>query len=170
MRYQPIPASLFINNRQRFIDQMEPNSIAILTSNDIMPNNADDVMGFTQNNELFYLSGIDQEESILLLYPDAALNENREVLFVKETNEQIKIWEGEKLTKEQATIVSGVENVKWRQDFELALQYMAFEADTIYLGHNEHKKIIDNSNEYTAGQNDFFCERKIPFTYIKKSC
>ena len=89
MRYDQIPSSLFIKNRQKFIEKMESNSIAILTSNDIMPNNADDMMGFAQNNDLFYLSGVDQEESILVLYPDAALPENREILFVKETNELI---------------------------------------------------------------------------------
>ena len=89
MRYKQIPSSLFINNRQKFIRKMESNSIAILTSNDIMPNNADDMMGFAQNNDLFYLSGVDQEESILVLYPDAVLPENREILFVKETNELI---------------------------------------------------------------------------------
>jgi len=107
MRYQRIPSSLFNKNRKNFISKMEPNSIAIVTSNDIMPNNADDVMGFAQNNELFYLSGVDQEESILVLFPDAALPENRELLFVKETSDLIKIWEGDKLTKEQAFEVSG---------------------------------------------------------------
>ena len=142
MRYAQIPSSLFIKNRQNFTAKMEPNSIAILTSNDVMPNNADDEMGFSQNNDLFYLSGVDQEESILLVYPDAVLPANREILFVKETSELIKIWEGDKLTKEKAFEVSGVKNVKWLQDFDLTLQYMAFEADTFYLGHNEHKKTL----------------------------
>ena len=121
---------------------MESHSIAILTSNDIMPNNADDMMGFAQNNDLFYLSGVDQEESVLVLYPDATLPEDREVLFVKETNELIKVWEGDKLTKERAFEISGIKNVKWLEDFELAIQYMAFEADNFYLGHNEHKKTL----------------------------
>ncbi|MDP2068406.1 MAG: aminopeptidase P N-terminal domain-containing protein [Lutibacter sp.] len=142
MRYAQIPSALFIKNRQDFTAKMEPNSIAILTSNDVMPNNADDEMGFSQNNDLFYLSGVDQEESILLLYPDAALPAIREILFVKETSELIKIWEGDKLTKEKAFEVSGIKNVKWLQDFDLTLQYMAFEADTFYLGHNEHKKTL----------------------------
>ena len=140
MRYTKIPSTLFIKNREKFISKMEPNSIAIFTSNDVMPNNADDVMGFAQNNDLFYLSGIDQEESILVLYPEAALPSNREILFVKETNEQIKIWEGDKLTQEQAFEVSGVKNVKWLQDLELTIQHMAFEADTFYLGRNEEDK------------------------------
>jgi len=99
MRYDPIPNSLFIKNRENFITQMKPNTIAILTSNDVKHTNADDVMGFAQNNELFYLSGIDQEETILILYPDAYKEENKAILFVTETNEHIKIWDGEKLTK-----------------------------------------------------------------------
>ena len=89
MRYKQIPSSLFIKNRQKFIRKIESNSIAILTSNDIMPNNADDMTGFAQNNDLFYLSRVDQEESILVLYSDATFPENREILFVKETNELI---------------------------------------------------------------------------------
>jgi Xaa-Pro aminopeptidase len=94
MRYQPIPSSLFVENRKRFSVRMKENSISILTSNDVMPTNSDDVMGFAQNNDLFYLSGIDQDETILLLYPDAFKDENRAVLFVKEVSEHTKLWEG----------------------------------------------------------------------------
>lgn len=169
MRYTKIPSTLFIKNRKNFTAKMAPNSIAILTSNDIMPNNADDVMGFTQNNELFYLSGIDQEESILILYPDAALPENREILFVKETNDLIKIWEGEKLTKEQAFEVSGIKNVKWVQDFELALQYMAFDADTFYLGHNEHKKTLTANINTQQVRMITFCKEKYPLHNYKRA-
>ena len=92
MRYKKIPSSLFIKNRKKFKNKMSSNAIAIFTSNDLMPTNADDMMGFAQNNDLFYLAGIDQEESVLLLYPDAELSENREILFVKETNDLIKIF------------------------------------------------------------------------------
>jgi len=162
MRYQRIPSSLFNKNRKNFISKMEPNSIAIVTSNDIMPNNADDVMGFAQNNELFYLSGVDQEESILVLFPDAALPENRELLFVKETSDLIKIWEGDKLTKEQAFEVSGIKNVKWLQDFELAIQYMAFDADTFYLGHNEHKKTLTAEMNTQQDRMIAWCKEKYP--------
>lgn len=119
---------------------MKPNCIAILTSNDVKHTNADDVMGFAQNNDLFYLSGIDQEDTILVLYPDAYKKENREILFVKEISEHAKIWDGEKLNKTQATEISGIERVEWKKDFETLLQYMAFEADGFYLGHNEHIK------------------------------
>ena len=162
MRYQQIPNSLFIKNRSHFIAKMKPNTIAILTSNDVKHNNADDVMGFTQNNDLFYLSGIDQEESILVLYPDAFKEENRVLLFVKETNEHIKIWDGEKLTKEQATEVSGIERVEWITDFEMLLQYMAFEADGFYLGHNEHLKRVTKDQETQQDRMITWCKQKYP--------
>lgn len=168
MRYAQIPSLLFIKNRKNFTSKMEANSIAIFTSNDVMPNNADDVMGFSQNNDLFYLSGIDQEESILVLYPDAALPETREILFVKETSDLIKIWEGDKLTKEQAYEVSGVKNVKWLQDFELTLQYMAFEADTFYLGHNEHKKTLTAEMLTQQDRMISFCKEKYPLHNYKR--
>lgn len=169
MRYPKIPSPLFIKNRKNFISKMESNSIAIFTSNDVMPNNADDVMGFSQNNDLFYLSGVDQEESILILYPDAALPENREILFVKETSELIKIWEGDKLTKEQGFEVSGVKNVKWLQDFELTIQYMAFEADTFYLGHNEHKKTLTAEMNTQQDRMISWCKEKYPLHNYKRA-
>jgi Xaa-Pro aminopeptidase len=169
MRYNQIPSTLFIKNRENFVAKMEANAIAIFTSNDIMPNNADDVMGFAQNNDLFYISGIDQEESILVLYPDAALPENREILFVKETSDLIKIWEGDKLTKEQAFEVSGIKNVKWLQDFELTLQYMAFEADTFYLGHNEHKKTLTAEMNTRQDRMISWCKEKYPLHNYKRA-
>ena len=169
MQSPNLTSALFTKNRQHFVKKMEPNSIAIFTSNDIMPNNADDMMGFTQNNDLYYLSGIDQEESVLLLYPDALLPENREILFLKETNDVIKIWEGDKLTKEQATGVSGVKNVKWVKEFELALQYMAFEADTFYLGHNEHKKTLTAEMNTRQDRMIAFCKEKYPLHNYKRA-
>jgi len=162
MRYNPISNSLFIKNRENFITQMKPNTIAILASNDVKHNNADDVMGFTQNNDLFYLSGVDQEETILVLYPDAYKEENRAILFIKETNEQIKIWDGEKLTKKQATKVSGIERIEWAQDFEMTLQYMAFEADGFYLGHNEHLKRVTKDQETQQDRMIKWCKEKYP--------
>lgn len=162
MRYKSIPNRLFIKNRENFIAQMKPNTIAILTSNDVKHNNADDVMGFTQNNDLLYLSGIDQEETILVLYPGAQKEENREIVFVKETNEQMKIWDGEKLTKEQATVVSGIDRIEWAQDFEMTLQYMAFEADGFYLGHNEHLKRVTKNQETQQDRMIQWCKEKYP--------
>lgn len=162
MRYESISYRLFIKNRTNFISEMKENTIAILTSNDVKHNNADDVMSFTQNNDLFYLCGIDQEESILILYPDAYKEENREILFIKETNETIKIWDGEKLTKEQASEVSGIERVEWIQDFEMILQYMAFEADGFYLGHNEHAKRVTKDQQTQQDRMIHWCKEKYP--------
>ncbi|MBV1922915.1 MAG: aminopeptidase P N-terminal domain-containing protein [Flavobacteriaceae bacterium] len=162
MRYQPISNQLFIKNRSNFVSEMKENTITILTSNDVKHNNADDVMGFTQNNDLFYLCGIDQEESILVLYPDAYKEENRAILFIKETNETIKIWDGEKLTKKQATEVSGIQRVEWVQDLEMVLQYMAFEADGFYLGHNEHLKRVTKDQQTQQDRMISWCKEKYP--------
>ena len=162
MRYHPISNSLFIKNRANFIAQMKPNTIAVLTSNDVKHNNADDVMGFTQNNDLFYLAGIDQEETILVLYPGAYKEENKAILFIKETNDQIKIWDGEKLTKKQASNVSGIERIEWISDFEMILQSMSFEADGFYLGHNEHYKRATSHQETRQDRMIKWCKEKYP--------
>lgn len=99
MRYAPISNKLFIENRKRFRANLKSKSIAVFNSNDTQPTNADGTMPFKQNKDLFYLSGIDQEETILLIFPDSPDKEHNEVLFVRETNEHIAIWEGEKLIK-----------------------------------------------------------------------
>ncbi|MEC3906716.1 aminopeptidase P N-terminal domain-containing protein [Tamlana sp. 2201CG12-4] len=169
MRYQQIPNTLFIENRNRFIAKMKPNTIAILTSNDIKHNNADDVMDFAQNNDLFYLSGINQEETILVLYPEAYKEENRAILFVKETNEHIKIWDGEKLTKEEAANISGIKRVEWVNDFETLLQYMAFEADGFYLGHNEHIKRVTKDQETRQDRMITWCKQKYPLHHYYRA-
>jgi len=169
MRYIKIPSILFTRNRENFKSKMSTNAISIFTSNDMMPTNADDLMGFAQNNDMFYLTGIDQEESVLLLYPDAELPENREILFVKETSDLIKIWEGNKLTKERANEISGIKNVKWLKDFEITLQYMAFEADTFYLGHNEHKKSATVAMLTQQDRMIKFCKEKYPLHNYKRA-
>lgn len=140
MKYAPIPNSLFIENRKRFATQMKPNSVALFVSNDIMPTNADGSMGFVQNSDLFYLTGVDQEETILLISPDAKNNSHKEILFVRETNEHIAIWEGAKLTKQQATEVSGIKNVQWTSSFQQMLKSIVFQAEHIYLNSNEHPR------------------------------
>ncbi len=150
MRYEKIDRNLFLKNRKNFVRKMDGNAIAILTSNDIMPTNADDVMDFVQNADLFYLSGIDQEESVLLMYPDAYNEAYREVLFIKRTDEVMRQWDGDKLTPEQAYDISGVKNVKWLDEFEKYVQLFAFEADKFYLGHNEHIKRL--TKEMTTRQ------------------
>ena len=138
MRYQPLPAKLYKRNRKKFMKQMKPHSIAVFNSNDIYPISADSTLPFAQHRDIFYLTGVDQEESVLLLFPDAPDKKDREILFLKETNDHIKVWEGEKLTKEKATELTGIKNVHWLQDFDAILKKLAFQAKRIYINTNEH--------------------------------
>ena len=142
MKYLPINNQLFINNRKRFSALLKPNSVAIFNSNDILPTNADGSLKFKQNSDLFYLSGIDQEESILIIYPDAKDGIHKEVLFLKETNEHIAIWEGHKLTKAEALTVSGIQKVYWLSEFKTVLRSLLAEAENVYLNTNEHVRAV----------------------------
>ncbi|WP_395077972.1 aminopeptidase P family protein [Flavobacterium sp.] len=138
MKYYQIDSQLFIKNRAKFTAQMKPNSVAVFNSNDIYPVSADSTLPFAQHRDILYLSGVDQEESILLLFPDAPYDHLKEILFLKETNEHIAIWEGEKLTKDRAFEVSGIKNVIWLQDFHKTLKEVMAYADTMYINTNEH--------------------------------
>ena len=138
MKYHQIDRNLFIKNRAKFTAQMAPQSIAIFNSNDIYPVSADSTLPFAQHRDIFYLSGVDQEESILVLFPDAFEEKHREVLFLRETNEHIAIWEGEKLTKERAFEVSGIKTVYWLSDFPTIFRKLMVEAENVYINNNEH--------------------------------
>lgn len=138
MKYHQIDRNLFIKNRKKFMAEMKPKSVAVFNSNDIYPISADSTMPFQQHRDIFYLSGVDQEESILVLFPDAPYENQREILFLKETNEHIAVWEGEKLTKERALEVSGIKTVHWLQDLEKVLAELMTYADTMYINTNEH--------------------------------
>jgi Xaa-Pro aminopeptidase len=138
MKYETINNALYIKNRKNFMAQMEPKSIAIFNSNDIYPISADSTMPFQQARDILYLSGVDQEESILLLFPDAVDPKNREVLFLKETNEHIAVWEGEKLTKDRAFEVAGIKTVYWLQEFDKVFFELMTQAEAIYFNTNEH--------------------------------
>jgi Xaa-Pro aminopeptidase len=140
MRYHPIPQQLFINNRKRFVKELKPGSLAVFNSNDIMPTSADGTMPFKQQTDILWLSGIDQEESILVIFPDAKLAEHREMLFLKETNEHIAIWEGEKLTKQRAAEVSGIKTVYWTHQIYSVLNPLMSECQNVYLNTNEHSR------------------------------
>ncbi len=142
MRYAPIDKALFKHNRACFVDMLKPASMAAFNSNDIMPTNADGTMPFRQNNDLFYLSGIDQEESILLIFPDFHDNTYQEVLFLKETNENIAIWEGHKYTKDEAYQTSGIKTVLWISQFEQVFNTLMAEAKHVYLNANEHIRAV----------------------------
>ena len=115
MKYQHISKQLFEHNRAQFTAQMKRKSLAVFCSNDKMPTNADGTMPFKQNSDLFWLSGVDQEESKLIIFPECSNPKHREILFLKETSELIAIWEGEKLSKEKAFETSGVRTVYWEQ-------------------------------------------------------
>lgn len=144
MKYDPIKKDLFIANRAKFAKQLKPNSLALFVSNDILPTNADGSFGFVQNSDLFYLCGVDQEDTILMIFPDVKDGKHKEVLFIKETSELIAIWEGAKLTKDQAKEVSGIENIYWHHEFEKVFKTFVFQAETFYLNSNEHtRRYID---------------------------
>ena len=138
MKYDRINAQLFIDNRKQFVAKMEPSSMAVFNSNDIYPISADSTMPFQQHRDIFYLSGVDQEESILVISPSSKNEAYREVLFLKETNEHIAVWEGEKLDKKNALEVSGIKTVYWLSQFESIFKQMMAEVDSVYLNTNEH--------------------------------
>ncbi|MGB6152244.1 MAG: aminopeptidase P N-terminal domain-containing protein, partial [Pricia sp.] len=138
MKYEQISNALFKKNRKKFMAHMKPSSLAVFNSNDIYPISADSVLPFEQHRDIFYLSGADQEETILVLFPDAIDQKNREILFVRETNAHIAVWEGEKLTKEKATEVSGIETIYWLKDFDKVFFDLMTEAESIYYNTNEH--------------------------------
>ena len=142
MKYTPLNNSLYKTNRANLAKLLKPNSIAVFHSNDIMPTNADGTMNFRQNNDLLYLSGIDQEESIILIYPDFHDNKLKEILFIRETNEEIAIWEGHKFTKEEARELSGIETVMWTTDFPKVFNTLMAEAENVYLNTNEHIRAV----------------------------
>src|ERR1700749_4276459 len=133
MKYLPVNERLFTNNRKNFVSRIKPGSIAIFNSNDEFPRSGDQSFIFKQNADFFYLTGIDQEQSILVLYPECPNSQYREVLFLRQTNEHIAIWEGHKYTKEEARAASGIENVYWLSDFDNILHSIIHYADTIYI-------------------------------------
>lgn len=138
MRYEKIDSKLFIGNRKNFTKYLAPKSLAIFNANDILPGNADGTLPLVQNRDLFYLTGVDQEETILVVFPDAYQEQHREILFVTETNDEIARWEGEKLTKKAATEVSGIKNVHWLKDFDKIMKDLMSQAENVYLNTNEH--------------------------------
>ena len=140
MKAIKLPSALFTLNRERLTQRLQPHSVAVFNANDIMPTNADGSLGHLQNADLFYLTGIHQEETMLLLAPDAFDPLHREILFIRQPNEHLAIWEGHKHTKEEATAISGIANVKWLSEFPGIFRQLACEMKTIYLNSNEHQR------------------------------
>ena len=137
-----IDPSLFAANRRRLAELLLPNSVAVANANDLMPANSDATLMMQPNSDLFYLTGVEQEETVLLLAPNAADENLREVLFLREPNEHLKTWEGHKLSKEEATAVSGVKTVKWLSEFRGVFHGAMCDAEHAYLNSNEHKRAV----------------------------
>ena len=168
MKYHQINSELFIKNRNNFTSEMRANSLAVFNSNDIYPISADSTMPFEQHRDIFYLSGVDQEESVLLLFPDCPNEKYREILFVRETNDHIAVWEGAKLTKEAAFETSGIKTVFWLQDLEKILFELSTYCDTFYINTNEHYR----ANVETETREDRFTKwllAKYPAHSVAKS-
>ncbi|MCB0398467.1 MAG: aminopeptidase P family protein [Winogradskyella sp.] len=168
MKYDLIDRNLFINNRKNFASHMKPNSLAVFNSNDIYPVSADSTLPFAQHRDIFYLSGVDQEESILVIFPDCPKEKHREILFLKETNDHIAVWEGEKLTKEKAFETSGIKTVYWLQDMEKIMFELMTQCDTVYINTNEHYR----ANVETETREDRFTKwlkDKYPAHSVAKS-
>ena len=140
MKYLPVNEHLFINNRKSFVSRIKPHAIAIFNSNDEFPRSGDQNFMFKQNADFFYLTGIDQEQSILILFPDCPNSLYKEVLFLRQTNEHIAVWEGHKYTKEEARKVSGIENVYWLSEYDAILHSIINYATHIYINTNENDR------------------------------
>lgn len=168
MRHHPIDPHLFLHNRRRYCQELPSGALAVFQSNDVMPTNADGTMPFRQNNDLFYLTGIDQEESILLLFPDAKEGKYREILFVRQTDSHIAVWEGKKFTKEEAAAVSGISTVYWTSSFNDIFALLMGEAQQVFLNTNEHVRQIRE----VETRNDRFvqwCQRHFPLHTYSRS-
>ena len=161
MKYHPIDPTLFVENRNRLVKLLKPNSIAVFNSSDIMPTSADGVFPFIQQTDLFYLCGVDQEESVLVIFPDAKEEKHTEILFVRETNEQIAIWEGQKYSKDGASRVSGIKTVYWHKEFENIFKGLVCQADNVYLNTNEHLR-ADMAVETRDSRFIQWCQRVFP--------
>ena len=168
MKYKPLSKSFYQNTRKSFMAEMEPNSLAIFNSNDIYPISADSVMPFEQHRDLFYLSGIDQEESIIILFPDAIDPKHKEIAFVKKTNSHIEVWEGPKLNKEKTYELSGIKTVYWLEDFKDIFQELSTQCNKFYFNTNEHYR---QAVETETREDRFikWCKNQYPANNLAKS-
>ena len=170
MRHAPIDSQVFTANRERLKKLLPPRSLAIVNANDIPPTNADGTLMMQPNSDLFYLTGIEQEESILLLAPDAHEPKNREILFVREPSEHLKIWEGHKHSKAEATKISGIKQVKWLSEFPVIFRILMCELEHVWLNSNEHKRAhveVESRDARFARE----CQAKFPLhNYNRLAC
>jgi Xaa-Pro aminopeptidase len=140
MRHAPIPSELFALNRERLAKLLPPSSIAVLNANDVLPTNADGSLIMVPNTDLFYLTGIEQEESLLVICPDAFEEKHRVILFLRQPSEHLKIWEGYKHSQEDAQKISGITTVKWLSEFDMIFKGLMYDAEQVFLNTNEHKR------------------------------
>jgi Xaa-Pro aminopeptidase len=168
MKYDLIDNSLYTKNRKNFISKMKSKSLAVFNSNDIYPISADSTMPFQQARDIFYLSGVDQDKSILVLFPDAPNKKHREILFLTETNDHIAVWEGEKLTKEKAFETSGIKTVYWLKEFEKVFFEIMTQSETIYFNTNEHYRANVETQTREARFIEW-CKQKYPAHQVAKS-
>ena len=169
MKYDRINKDLYIHNRKRFVSKMQSKSLAVFNSNDIFPISADSTMPFTQHRDILHLSGVDQEESILVVFPDCHNKKHKEILFLKETNEHIAVWEGEKLTKKAAFETSGIQTVYWLNQFDSVFKTLMAEAEVCYINTNEHLRA---NTEVQTREDRFIKKLKKDFpahTYAKSA-
>jgi Xaa-Pro aminopeptidase len=167
MRYTPIDPQFFQGNREKLRPLLEPGSMVVVHANDVLPTDADGTMRHHQNRDLYYLTGIDQENTILVLFPDAVGEKEREILFVTETNEQIAVWEGDKLSKEEARERSGIERVEWTRDFDAVIHRLIPQADTLYLTTNES---VSRPTPVETANDRFirFCQGRYPLHQYRR--
>jgi Xaa-Pro aminopeptidase len=168
MKYTQIDQKLFIHNRAKFNALLKPKSLAIFNSNDIVTTSADSTKPFEQHRDIFALSGIDQEESILIVFPDCHKPQHREILFLKETNETIAVWEGHKYTKEEAFETSGIKTVYWLNQFERVLKELMSEAERVYLNANEHLR-ANTEGETREDRFIKWCKEHFPLHEYERS-
>ena len=167
MRHLPIKSQLFKENRKQLSELLVAKSLAVVNANDVLPTNADGSLVMHPNSDLFYLSGVEQEESILLLFPDASDPKLREILFVREPNEHLQIWEGYKHSKEDARKISGIQNVKWISEFPGLFRILMCEATSAYLNCNEHKRAaveVETRDDRFISQ----CKRDYPLQNFRR--
>jgi len=168
MKYEKIDKRLYIHNRSRFIKRLKPKSIAVFNSNDIVTTSADSTFPFVQHRDILHLSGVDQEESILVLFPDCFEQKHREILFLKETSDLIAVWEGAKLDKAQAFETSGIETVYWLNQFDSVFNSLMSETENVYINTNEHTR----ANTEAENREDRFikkCKEKYPAHNYERS-
>ncbi len=163
MRYRPLSRQHYEQTRKKLAERLKPSSALIIHANDVLPTttNADGTMPYRQNANLFYLTGVEQEESVLLLAPNFPDESMREILFLRKTNAHLAIWEGHKLTQAEAQSRTGIRTVKWVEEFEKTLQMVLAETEHIYLDTNEHIR----KDSHTITSNDRFiqwCKQRYP--------